>query len=603
MKTVKGNWKQKGNGYYVLGAICIFLYYLPYLILGQDASFRILDFLDDEVIQYLLSGKYLFAAGDTIVEEWLSGAPLASIQPPCFLLILFFKCFSFYHAVLLCSVFGTVCAFLGMYLLCDHLLDGKERYFSFMAALLFCILPYYPSYGLSSVGIPLVVWACLKLCEGRKKARYYAVLAFYALSSSLIWAGYFVVGFLFLAAMILLLRKKKATAGRLAAAGAGMTAIYCIVFGSTIASVLFGTMQSHRNDPARVYGAQSFWDNFVSLFKYGQYHAPSLHTYLMALSFVAVVAGLVFYKKLSKEVQRRVLLAGALWATALLIAIFHGFYNSAAGYAIRNHLGGLKSFQLDRIYWVYPALWYTELALSASILFSVAGAVLEWLGEHFSVVKKLGKQRQEIFLRVCSIGFALVFTVFFGRYIVQHQTSSEYASNIRRVLAGESGGASAMTYREFYDHELFAEVRDFIGKEQSTYRVACLGFVPAIASANGFYTVDAYSTNYPLEYKYRFRRVIAGELEKSEELRQYYDNWGNRCYLFSAELGLKFQNRKEEGIVIRQLDIDTAVLKELGCAYILSAVRVENAAETGLTLLGVFSHDDSAIEIYVYELI
>lgn len=42
---------------------------------------------------------------------------------------------------------------------------------------------------------------------------------------------------------------------------------------------------------------------------------------------------------------------------------------------------------------------------------------------------------------------------------------------------------------------------------------------------HGFYTVDGYSNNYPLEYKHRFREVIAAELEKNEEVRVYFDLW------------------------------------------------------------------------------
>ena len=60
-----------------------------------------------------------------------------------------------------------------------------------------------------------------------------------------------------------------------------------------------------------------------------------------------------------------------------------------------------------------------------------------------------------------------------------------------------------------------------------------LGISPAPALMHGFYTVDGYSNNYPLEYKHRFREVIAPEIEKNEEVRVYFDTWGNRCYLFN----------------------------------------------------------------------
>ena len=70
------------------------------------------------------------------------------------------------------------------------------------------------------------------------------------------------------------------------------------------------------------------------------------------------------------------------------------------------------------------------------------------------------------------------------------------------------------------------EIDDAIGRDKSTYRVAHLGISPAPALMHGFYTVDGYSNNYPLEYKHRFREVIAPEIEKNEEVRVYFDTWG-----------------------------------------------------------------------------
>lgn len=62
------------------------------------------------------------------------------------------------------------------------------------------------------------------------------------------------------------------------------------------------------------------------------------------------------------------------------------------------------------------------------------------------------------------------------------------------------------------------EIDDAIGRDKSTYRVAHLGISPAPSLMHGFYTVDGYSNNYSLEYKHRFREVIAAELEK---MRKY----------------------------------------------------------------------------------
>lgn len=602
----------KNLPYLLAGFVCIFIYYLPYMILGQDASFRITDFLDDEIIQYLYNGKYMFAPSGTIVEEWLSGAPLATIQAPTFILILFFKFFSFYTAIMISAVFGTVFAFLGMFLLCDKILKGEKKYVTLMTSVLFCILPYYPPYGLSSVGIPLVIWACIKLYEVSvqyqdlnfsqillKALPYFGVCIFYALSSSLIWAGYFIVGFMVIAAIIMLIKKKKA-GWLILTASILMTLTYCFVFRETLINVLFETYVSHRSDPDKIYGAVAFLPSFIEMFKYGQYHVPSVHTYIMAFSLLMIVLGFIFYKKFNKTTKRQIVLAACIWGSLLFIAAFYAFYGCEAGLNIRQYLGPLESFQLSRIYWLNPTLWYLELALATMILFGLVEFIL---GKLITAVKflknKINDKKKELLLQFFRIGFVLAFGVFFSNYIIHHINSAEYYSNVQRVLGNETGH---WTYHEFFDHELFDEIESYIGKEQSEYRIGCVGFVPAIAQANGFYTVDAYSTNYPLEYKRKFRTVIEKELEKSENIKSYYDNWGSRCYLYSAELDTKFQTGKDEDIALENFEINTDALKELGCDYIFSAVKIENAEDINLTLLDVFTTDTSKIEIYVYEL-
>ncbi|GAA3312748.1 hypothetical protein GCM10020331_001250 [Ectobacillus funiculus] len=100
------------------------------------------------------------------------------------------------------------------------------------------------------------------------------------------------------------------------------------------------------------------------------------------------------------------------------------------------------------------------------------------------------------------------------------------------------------SFRQFYSEHLFQEIKNYIGKPQQSYRVASIGLHPAIAQYNGFYTVDTYTNFYPLSYKYQFRAIIAKELDKSPVLKDYYDHWGNRVYVFVAELGKHYEFRK-----------------------------------------------------------
>jgi hypothetical protein len=223
-------------------------------------------------------------------------------------------------------------------------------------------------------------------------------------------------------------------------------------------------------------------------------------------------------------------------------------------------IGALRMLQLYRVTWFQPCLWAIIFALSLAFI---------------ARIRRVG-----MLLAAGLIGLQLFVTVSTDQHERQEQK---------------------LTYAEFFSPQLFAEIRAFIGKPAEKYRVAGLGMHPAIALYNGFFTVDGYWVNYPLDYKHKFRRVIAGELDKSPALADYFDHWGSRCYLFSAELGQEYLFTKT-GVTrrISRLDIDVHALAQLGGRYILSAVEIGNANALGLALEKVFERNDSPWRIYLY---
>ena len=91
------------------------------------------------------------------------------------------------------------------------------------------------------------------------------------------------------------------------------------------------------------------------------------------------------------------------------------------------------------------------------------------------------------------------------------------------------------TVERYFAQKQFSEIKAFIDKPLNSFRVASIGLNPSISLFNGFYTADGYFVNYPLAYKKKFRKVIEKELNKSQDLKSYYDKWGNRVYLFSSQ--------------------------------------------------------------------
>lgn len=161
------------------------------------------------------------------------------------------------------------------------------------------------------------------------------------------------------------------------------------------------------------------------------------------------------------------------------------------------------------------------------------------------------------------------------------------------------------TWNDFYAPEIFSQIDDFIGLDKASYRTLSFGIYPAAPLYNGFYCLDGYSNNYDLSYLYAFRNIIKDELEKDDSLQKYYDEWGCRCYVLSAELGIDHYMIGKDSISLKTglaLDVDAA--RELGARYLFSAVKIPNSQELGITLLreNPFETPDSYYAIYLYGL-
>ena len=143
-------------------------------------------------------------------------------------------------------------------------------------------------------------------------------------------------------------------------------------------------------------------------------------------------------------------------------------------------------------------------------------------------------------------------------------------------------------------------MKNHIGKPLSDYRVVSLGIHPSIAQYNGFYTLDGYLADYPLEYKHRFRKIIAAELALNAKHRAYFDNWGSRAYILPRE-NIGYLNKQGNTDVLKHLDLDVDAFKEMGGDYILSSVRIEPTGNPQYELMRQFSDRDSAWDIYLYK--
>lgn len=156
------------------------------------------------------------------------------------------------------------------------------------------------------------------------------------------------------------------------------------------------------------------------------------------------------------------------------------------------------------------------------------------------------------------------------------------------------------SFKQFYAVNEFKKIDEYIGKSKSSYRVVSIGLHPAVAQYNGFYTLDTYNNFYPLSYKHQFRKIIARELDKNKTIKKYFDQWGGRCYIFTAELGKSYEIKKNSQKKLHHLHLNTVVLKKMGGKYVFSAVPILNAEQDGLHFLKSFTDKDAAWKVYLY---
>ena len=596
----------KKNCYLAAGLVLSCLFMIPYFLLGGGSIVTYHDQLDGELFSYLLTAKYLLT-DIRVYPEIMNGLPAAGAVPPAPLFVLLYAAFKPFTAFMISQWIIYLTAFLGMYLLLMRL-TGRE-FISFSIAVIFMLMPFYPVYGLCIPGQPLLFFAVLALFDKERRSAvsssfprkagyyfsadsifYYLIIFLYGISSSLVLAGFACLLLLGGSALIhtitaLLLKKRGSLS--LWFSLIVLLASYISVNSGLIRQVLFpgNTYISHKTE--MVLSPQNFSDYFKEAFTTGISYAQSFHRVLFILMLFCL---LLFF--INAVVKKESLFSGSdklpllkalrvllfIFLTCLFYAFYHGHFITE----IRNISGGiLKTFNLDRVCWLLPTAWCI---LAGYLLSFIAG-----LREHKTAA------------RSCSLCLKYgIISATLGIWGITVLLHSPLRPNLSKLLKG--GDYYALDWDRFFAEDIFSQIDSAIGKPKDSYHVISVGIYPAAAAYNGFYCLDGYSNNYPLEYKHTFRRIMEDELEKSDYIRDFFDNWGNRCYITTAEQANYYTFEKKWNSVIYDLDLNTDVLKELDCRYVFSAAYLMNAEEKGLTLLreAPFETEGSWYHIYVY---
>ena len=215
--------------------IWVFLF-LWSLINKDDLMVYYLDQLDGEMTYYMLRAKNFPNLFVTSYKEFMNGS--AMVEVASLLGILPYVFFTPKVAFIVNEFAVRILAYVGMFKMLDKL--DVEPFICFLVAALFPYLPLYSVYGLSVMGIPLLVYAFINLYNSHKLLVSYSLIVIFALSSSLVLSGYFLCGFLVVHIICMLIKKDRPVQKHFILGTFLLIALYALENYELILSILLG---------------------------------------------------------------------------------------------------------------------------------------------------------------------------------------------------------------------------------------------------------------------------------------------------------------------------------------------------------------------------
>ena len=575
--------------YPACGIILCLMTLIPFFVMGDKSIITYNDQLDGELITYILNAKHLFEHLD-VYPELMNGIPVAGMMSPAPAFVLLFKIFKPFTAFMWMLVITKLSAFLSVYLLTKKV-TGKN-WIGLITALAFMMTPYYPVYGLCISGQAFVWYAvCVFLSKESSKSETiaaYVLTIIYAFTSSLALVGFGVIVSIAVVSAICIFRNRKALV-KLVIAEAVLIVSYLLTNIPLVSQLIKGSsFVSHKSEI--VIAKRSLFDVLKIYLLGGDYYTPFCQKIILPFALIIIaICAVLYFARGKKELKESTDILLAKWKNILAVVCFIAIalvmillYNLPFVVDIRNNSSGvLHDFSFERISWMLPVAWVLLLAEVIDLLY-------------VTLVNKSDKKWIKVF--ASGIGTLVCFAIF----IVLAYKSDNKTTFMRMIKGSEY---KQVSFSQYFSKDLFKQVDELIGRDKSDYRVISLGLYPSSAAYNGFYCLDAYSNNYDVNYKHEFRQIMSDELAKSDYYRAYYDEWGNRCYIYLASYKTGI-NANFYNIVFDNISLDFSAAKNMGAEYVISASPVINEEALGLKLLNdtPITSNDAWYDLYVYEI-
>lgn len=543
--------------------IAILLLFMPYFLLGENIHIRMNDNLDANIVWVKMALNSSLSPSAT-VDQIMGGIPLYSIWGTYDISILFTYLFGSFWAYVFCKLIMAFSGFWGMYLLLKKYCLPKDTpyYIIAISSLFFSMLPFWSFHATVSAA-PLVIYAFLNLRNKETDWYNWAILIFYAFDSSIVLLGIFIL--LFFSFLLVWDFVKSKKINWILFSGLLLLSVGYIISHLPLFYAFFGSTDfvSVRESFKTTTGfsLKGALNEFV---RYTLFSDEHLWSFVPAKQFPFLLLAIFSAILLSLKKRRYNKLFISLLSIIFVTSAFCSIWDTSPFTSLRETAMQIIPLDLKRVHWIQPVCWY--------ILFAIS----------LYVINKHIKKGYLIVSVIAILQFGILLKS--QEYITYHYLP---------------------TYRQFYAEKQFNDIKEHINKDISEYRVINIGLHPAIAQYNGFYTLDGYSVNYPLEYKYKFKKIIEKELDKNLRNSAGFDRWGGWCYIFWQDFYLwYFQTCKNDYSTINELALNYDILKEMGGEYIISAVEINTKENERLQLVKTFdNYPDSHWTIHLYKIL
>lgn len=580
-------WKKLvNNWYFILIGLFFVCTAAVYVCFGESSYIAVHDNLDLFVAQFQMmkNTDSFFAHGVTV--PFLGGVTRDNLPSELSLYTLLYAVMPSFAAYIAGYLIKVAAAIISVWLLAkDWYGDRFEEYKPIIALMGFAygILNMFPAFGIPFATIPLVIYLLRKIY--RKQGIWlYIALFCYPFLSYFSYFGFFILAYLTAAIIWLGIRDRmvsRALVTALFVLGAGYVVFEYRLFGV----MLFGGAETIRSTMVEAnLTAGEILHQIIDVWKNGMFHVDSLQNKFIlwvCVIYFCWLNGKYMLQKKSKWIFHDI------YNLFMLILVFnsviYGIYNwESFRTLIETIIPPLKGFQFNRTVFFSPFVWYAAFFIILQRLYA------------FSRDKgKLGKGMRAAANTLALLCIAIIF-------LTPSKYNDLYATCKNKALQIMRGKEiNTMSYEEFYSEELFAAIKDdidYAGEWSAAY-----GIHPAVLEYNGIATLDGYLGFYTEEYKEAFRKIIAPALERVEESRIYYDDWGARAYLYSGTDISVVSATKTFSVTDRKIYIDAQAFEDLKGRYIFSRIELENAQEAGLKLMKSYTMKKSPYVIYLYE--